>query len=101
MTPGLRVTEESGLAEVVIDRPPVNALARETYREIKATFDGFRERDDISAVIFTGAGDRAFTPLHDNDGELLSPGRGLVPPDFAGRGGDGCGAPGRAGWDRS
>jgi enoyl-CoA hydratase/carnithine racemase len=60
MTPGLRVTEESGLAEVVIDRPPVNALARETYREIKAIFDGFREREGISAVIFTGAGDRAF-----------------------------------------
>lgn len=76
MTPGLRVTEESGLAEVVIDRPPVNALARETYREIKATFDGFRERDDISAVIFTGAGDRAFCggrDIHDLQQERSEP----------------------------
>jgi enoyl-CoA hydratase len=45
---------------VVVDRPPVNALARETYREIKQVFDGFRDRDDISAVVFTGAGDRVF-----------------------------------------
>jgi enoyl-CoA hydratase len=60
MALGLRVSEYDGIAEVVIDRPPVNALARQTYRELKETFDSFRERDDISAVIFTGAGDRAF-----------------------------------------
>jgi len=60
MTSGLRVSVHDGIAEVVIDRPPVNALARQTYRELKETFDSFRERDDISAVIFTGAGDRAF-----------------------------------------
>ena len=60
MTPGLRVSEHDGIAEVVIDRPPVNALARQTYRELKETFDSFREREDIAAVIFTGTGDRAF-----------------------------------------
>ena len=60
MTPGLRVSEYDGIAEVAIDRPPVNALARETYRELKETFDSFREREDISAVIFTGTGERAF-----------------------------------------
>ena len=60
MTPGLRVSEHDGIAEVVIDRPPVNALARQTYRELKETFDSFRDRDDISVVIFTGTGDRAF-----------------------------------------
>ncbi|WP_424810178.1 enoyl-CoA hydratase-related protein [Rhodococcus sp. 27YEA15] len=54
------MTETNGIAEVVIDRPPVNALARTTYREIKETFEDFRERDDLSAVIFTGAGTRAF-----------------------------------------
>ena len=58
--PGLRVTETERIAEVVIDRPPVNALSRETYREIKQVFDGFRDRDDIHAVIFTGAGARVF-----------------------------------------
>jgi enoyl-CoA hydratase len=33
--PGLTVTEHDRIAEVVIDRPPVNALSRETYREIR------------------------------------------------------------------
>jgi enoyl-CoA hydratase len=59
-TPGLRVVHHGRIAEVVIDRPPVNALARATYREITTVFEGFRHRDDISAVILTGAGDRAF-----------------------------------------
>jgi enoyl-CoA hydratase len=58
--PGLRLTAQDRIAEVVIDRPPVNALSRETYREIKQVFDSFRDRDDISAVVLTGSGDRAF-----------------------------------------
>lgn len=57
---GLRVTTSGRIAEVVIDRPPVNALSRETYREIAVTFDSFRTRTDISVVILTGAGDRVF-----------------------------------------
>jgi len=48
------------IAEVVIDRPPVNALSRETYREIRQVFDGFRDRDDVSAAVLTGAGTRVF-----------------------------------------
>jgi enoyl-CoA hydratase len=57
---GLKVSESDRIAEVVIDRPPANALARETYREIRDTFNSFRERSDISAVILTGAGSRIF-----------------------------------------
>jgi enoyl-CoA hydratase len=59
-TPGLRISVNGRVAEVVIDRPPANALARSTYRELKVAFDGFRERDDISAVILTGSGERVF-----------------------------------------
>jgi enoyl-CoA hydratase len=57
---GLRLTTRNRIAEVVIDRPPVNALSRETYREISEVFCGFRDRDDVSAVVLTGAGDRVF-----------------------------------------
>ena len=57
--PGLTVTTQGRIATVVIDRPPVNALSRETYREIRQVFDSFRDRDDVSVVIFTGAGDRS------------------------------------------
>jgi enoyl-CoA hydratase len=59
-TPGLRISVNGRVAEVVIDRPPANALARRTYRELKVAFDGFRDRDDISAVILTGSGERVF-----------------------------------------
>jgi len=58
--PGLTVAQNGRVAEVVIDRPPANALSRQTYRELTAVFEGFRQRDDISAVILTGAGDRVF-----------------------------------------
>ena len=33
-TSGLRVSQTGRVAEVVIDRPPANALARATYREL-------------------------------------------------------------------
>jgi enoyl-CoA hydratase/carnithine racemase len=74
--PGLRLTTENRIAEVVIDRPPVNALSRETYREIKEVFDSFRDRDDISAVVFTGSGDRVFCggrDIHDLQVERSEP----------------------------
>jgi enoyl-CoA hydratase len=58
--PGITVSQNGRVAEVVIDRPPVNALARQTYRELTTIFEGFRQRDDVSAVILTGAGDRVF-----------------------------------------
>jgi len=57
---GLRVTELDGIVEVTIDRPPVNALSRETYREIAELFDSFRIRSEVSVVILSGAGDRVF-----------------------------------------
>ena len=73
---GLTVTSRDRIAEVVIDRPPVNALSRETYREIKSVFDGFRDRDDVSAVILTGAGERVFCggrDIHDLRVERAEP----------------------------
>jgi enoyl-CoA hydratase len=73
---GLTVNTRERIAEVVIDRPPVNALARETYREIKQVFDSFRDREDISAVVLTGAGDRVFCggrDIHDLKVERSEP----------------------------
>ena len=73
---GLSVTENGRVAEVVLDRPPANALARETYREIRQVFDSFRDREGISAVIFTGAGSRVFCAgrdIHDLQVERSEP----------------------------
>jgi enoyl-CoA hydratase len=74
--PGLRLTVQDRIAEVVIDRPPVNALSRETYREIRQVFDSFRDRNDVSVVVFTGAGDRVFCggrDIHDLQLERSEP----------------------------
>lgn len=74
--PGLTVTTQGRIATVVIDRPPVNALSRETYREIRQVFDSFRDRDDVSVVVFTGAGDRSFCggrDIHDLKTERAEP----------------------------
>jgi enoyl-CoA hydratase len=60
MSDGVEVTCNGGIAEVVIERPPVNALARDTYRRIKEVFDSFADAHDVRAVILTGAGTRAF-----------------------------------------
>src|ERR1700722_15376583 len=74
--PGLRLSTQGRIAEVVIDRPPVNALSRETYQEIKEVFDSFRDAGDISVVIFTGAGQRVFCggrDIHDLKVERSEP----------------------------
>src|SRR5690242_2776896 len=86
--PGLRLTAHNRIAEVVIDRPPVNALSRETYREIKQVFDSFRDRDDISVVVFTGAGDRVFCggrDIHDLQVERSAGSANVGDPAYLGR----------------
>lgn len=49
-----------GVATVTIDRPPVNALTIDSYREVTAVFEGLATRDDIRCIILTGTGQRAF-----------------------------------------
>src|SRR4051794_11925273 len=39
---GLRIAREGSLIEVVMDRPPVNALNGELYDALAAAFDGAR-----------------------------------------------------------
>ncbi|GGG46874.1 3-hydroxybutyryl-CoA dehydratase [Kocuria dechangensis] len=49
------------VAVVTVDRPEVrNALNTQVLQEIRAVLDAFRDRDDVGAVVFTGAGDKAF-----------------------------------------
>lgn len=44
------------IATVTIDRPPVNAMNRQMFDEIQASFDALNNRQDVRAAIFTGAG---------------------------------------------
>jgi len=49
-----------GIATVVFDRPPVNAIDEPSMRRLGDTFNSFRDRRDVRVAIFTAIGDRAF-----------------------------------------
>jgi enoyl-CoA hydratase len=53
----VRIAVENHVATVTIDRPPVNAISIELYRDLGAVFREFNEHtDEIRAVVLTGAG---------------------------------------------
>jgi methylglutaconyl-CoA hydratase len=55
------VEEQSGVAWVTLNRPDVrNALSRAVNLELQEIAHGFQQRDDLRAVVITGAGDKAF-----------------------------------------
>jgi enoyl-CoA hydratase len=56
----VRVEVADFVATVTIDRPPVNAVDRDTLLAIRDAFNSLNERRDVRAAIFTGAGTRAF-----------------------------------------
>ena len=45
-----------GIATVTFDRPPVNAVDRQSREELIRVFDALSDREDVRAVIFTAAG---------------------------------------------
>jgi enoyl-CoA hydratase len=48
------------VATVTLDRPPVNAVDRPTFDEIRDAFTSFDQDRDVRVAIFTAAGERAF-----------------------------------------
>jgi enoyl-CoA hydratase/carnithine racemase len=58
----VRVEDEAGVRLVTIDRPAKrNAIDRHVYRGLGDAFAEAAERDDLGAVVLTGAGSVAFT----------------------------------------
>ena len=55
-----RLQIAGSVATVIIDRPPVNALTLASYLEITGVFETLGAREDVSCIVLTGAGDRAF-----------------------------------------
>lgn len=55
----LHLEVDEGIALVTLDNPKVNALSRPLLDDMRAVFDEIAGRDDIRAVVLTGAG-RAF-----------------------------------------
>lgn len=58
--PDLRVDVADHVATVTLDRPPVNAITRDTMIEMASVFDWLGGDRDVRVIIFTGAGERAF-----------------------------------------
>jgi len=56
----IRVETADHVATVTIDRPPVNAMNRQIYREIAETFQAFDGERDVRVVVLASASDRAF-----------------------------------------
>jgi len=54
MTATLRIADH--VATVTLDRPPVNAMNRAMREEIVRVFDELHDREDVRAVVLTGAG---------------------------------------------
>ena len=56
----INVEIEDRVATVTFDRPPVNALNAQAFREIEQAFTELRHGTDAHVAIFTAAGERVF-----------------------------------------
>ncbi len=54
------VTDTSKMALVTVNNPPVNALNERSLDELNTLLDHLARREDIMAIIFTGAGTKSF-----------------------------------------
>ncbi len=62
MTEGpVHVTRRGAVLEVVLDRPPANAIDSLTSRAMGETFAAFRDDPELRVAIVTGGGDRFFS----------------------------------------
>jgi enoyl-CoA hydratase len=53
-------TVDGSVAVVTIDHPPVNALSAPLLEELEAEVDRLDADDDVRAIVYVGAGERAF-----------------------------------------
>ena len=53
--------KKAGVAQITINRPPLNILDIETLRELGAALKNVRKDEDVSVVVLRGAGERAFS----------------------------------------
>jgi enoyl-CoA hydratase len=56
----LLVDIEENVATVTINRPPVNPLNTQVFKELSEVFAKLDENDEVRAVVLTGSGEKAF-----------------------------------------
>jgi enoyl-CoA hydratase len=57
----LTIEKEEGVAVVKLNRPPVNSLNVDAYRELYNAFDELDKDSSVNAVVFTAVGEKVFT----------------------------------------
>ncbi|MCP9486874.1 MAG: enoyl-CoA hydratase-related protein [Gaiellaceae bacterium MAG52_C11] len=56
----VKVEEDGAVAIVTLDHPPVNALSAQLVEELEEEYDRLDRSDEIRALVFRGAGEKAF-----------------------------------------
>jgi crotonobetainyl-CoA hydratase len=83
--PPLGVTRQGAVLEVVLDRPPANAIDAATSRAMGECFAAFRDDPELRVAIVTGAGEKLFSAGWD----LKEAAEGMAPDSDYGVGGFG------------
>src|SRR2546429_5337049 len=83
--PPLRMTRNDAVLEVVLDRPPANAIDAATSRAMGECFAAFRDDPELRVAIITGAGEKLFSAGWD----LKEAAQGMPPDSDYGVGGFG------------
>ena len=83
--PPLRVMRNGAVLEVVLDRPPANAIDAATSRAMGECFAAFRDDPELRVAIITGAGEKLFSAGWD----LKEAAQGVPPDSDYGLGGFG------------
>lgn len=58
--PPIRVDVDGSVATVTVDRPPVNAMDRALFADLRDTFRSFEDRPQVHAVVLASASPKAF-----------------------------------------
>lgn len=56
----IQLIKENGVATITLNRPPMNPLNSQVFRELTRAADELAEDSSVKAVIITGAGSKAF-----------------------------------------
>ena len=61
MNEAVTVAKDGGVYEVTLNRPPANAIDRQTSRRLGEAFAAFRDDENARAAIVTGGGEKFFS----------------------------------------
>ena len=65
------VSVEKGVAELVLDHPPVNAFDSAGWAHLAEVVTGLGRSEDVRVIVITGGGDRAFSAGGDLSGGFV------------------------------